>query len=225
MATKRYPLLDEKIYHIFSKSIAGFEIFRNNSNYMRMRRLLKYYKTANPPLKFSAFMEIKNKEEFYQKHFGAKESLVEIISYCCMPTHIHLILKQLRKSGISVFMSNVLNSYSRYFNIKTKRRGPLWESRFKNVEVTSDEQLLHLTRYIHLNPSTANLVDEPQDWNFSSYKEFLGKIREDERICNYSGSLHVNPEDYKEFVSSQIDFQQELAKIKELCLDQTTYTP
>ncbi len=204
MATKRYPLLDKKIYHIFSKSIAGFEIFRSNSDYKRMRNVLKYYKIENPPLRFSAFMEIKDKAVFYQKHFGVKESLVEIISYCIMPTHIHLILKQLKKSGISVFMSNSLNSYSRYFNIKSKRRGPLWESRFKNVDVTSDEQLLHLTRYIHLNPVTANLVDGPQDWNFSSYKEFLGEIQDDERICNSSGSLSVAPEDYKEFVSSQI---------------------
>ncbi len=162
-------------------------------------------------------METKNKEEFYQKHYVAKENLLEIIAYCCMPTHIHLILKQLKKGGISVFMSNVLNSYTRYFNNKTKRRGPLWESRFKNVEVTSDEQLLHLTRYVHLNPVTANLIEVPQAWNFSSYEEFLGEIKEG--ICNYSKFLDIDPDEYREFVNSQIDYQQELAKIKELCLE------
>ncbi len=78
-----------------------------------------------------------------------------------MPTHIHLILKQLKEDGISAYMSKILNSYTCYFNRRTKRKGPLWESRFKRVEVTSDEQLLHLTRYIHLNPVTAHIVEEP----------------------------------------------------------------
>ena len=154
MATKRNPLIEGKVYHVFTKTIAGYKIFRNDSEYERMRGLLEYYKIESPPLKFSAFEDIKDKENFYQNHFIAKDNLVEMIAYCLMPTHIHLILKQLKKGGISVFMSNILNSYTRYFNIKTKRRGPLWESRFKNVEVASDEQLVHLTRYVHLNPVT-----------------------------------------------------------------------
>ena len=99
------------------------------------------------------------------------------------------------------------------------RRGPLWESRFKSVMVTTDEQLLHLTRYIHLNPTTANLVNEPHDWVFSSYREFLEEIQDEEKVCNYSKSLNIDTEEYKEFVSSRIGIQQELARIKEICLD------
>ena len=113
--------------------------------------MLKYYKVENPPFKFSLYSEIKDKETFYQKHTFSEDYLVEIIAYCFMPTHIHLILRQLKKDGISIFMGKILNSYTRYFNLKNKRKGPLWESKFKNVEVVTDEQLLHLTRYIHLN--------------------------------------------------------------------------
>ena len=58
---------------------------------------------------------------------------VEIIAYCIMPTHFHLVVKQLKEDGISFFIQQILNSYSRYFNIKTKRKGPLWEGRFQNV--------------------------------------------------------------------------------------------
>ena len=219
MTSRRNPLLNGHIYHIFTKSIAGFKIFKSNLDYERIKNLFKYYRIQNAPLKYSAFVEIKNKEEFNQNKNIATEYLVEIIAYCCMTTHIHLILKQLKKDGISIFMGNVLNSYTRYFNNKTKRKGPLWESRFKNVVVESDEQLLHLTRYIHLNPTTANLVNEPHDWKFSSYKEFLGEIQEQERICNYSECLNIDPSDYKEFVTSRISIQQELSKIKGLCLE------
>ena len=216
---RKFPLVKGEIYHIFSRSIAGFEIFRGNSEYQRIKSLLKYYKIDQPPLKFSAFMKIKDKEEFYQRHLTARKSLIDIIAYCFMPTHIHLILKQLKENGISTFMSNILNSYSRYFNIKTKRKGPLWESRFQSVSVETDEQLLHLTRYIHLNPATAYLVDKPQDWQFSSYKEFLREREEKERICNYPEVLDIEPRSYKEFVDSRIDYQRELAEIKRLFLD------
>ena len=219
MTSKRLPLLEGNIYHVFTRSIAGFEIFRSNLDYERMGALLKYYQIVNPALRFSVFVELKNKEKLYQNDNIAKENLVGVIAYCCMPTHVHLILKQIKKGGISIFMSNVLNSYTRYFNIKMNRKGPLWESRFKSVMVTTDEQLLHLTRYIHLNPTTANLLNEPHDWDFSSYREFLDEVQEEEKVCNYSKSLNIDTEEYKEFVSSRIDIQQELARIKELCLD------
>jgi len=219
MVTRRIPLVEGEIYHIFSKSIAGFEIFRNNSEYERMRGLLKYYKIKNPPLRFSMFLEVKNKEKFYQKHFMKNKNLVEIITYCFMPTHTHLILKQTKYNGVSIFMSNILNSYTRYFNVKTKRKGPLWESRFKNVLLRTDEQLLHVIRYVHLNPVTAHLVEKPQDWKFSSYKEFVGEIDEQERICSYSGVLDIDPKSYKKFVDAQIDYQRELAEIKKLFLE------
>lgn len=219
MTTRRLPLLEGNIYHIFTKSIAGFVIFRNSADYERMRSLLRYYNIEKPPLKFSAFVERKDMGQFLLNGNFGKEELVGIISYCCMPTHIHLILKQVKKRGISIFMSNVLNSYTRYFNIKMNRRGPLWESRFKSVAVTTDEQLLHLTRYIHLNPTTANLVNEPHDWDFSSFREFLEEVQDEEKVCNYSKSLNIDTEEYKEFVSSRIDIQKELARIKELCLD------
>ena len=111
----------------------------------------------------------------------------------------------------------VLKSYSKYFNKKYKRKGPLWETRFKNVHVDTDEQLLHLTRYIHLNPVTALLVKKPEDWNFSSYKEYL---RESPRkICEFEEFIPIEKNEYKLFVEERIDYQKELAKIKHLLLE------
>ena len=216
---RKYPLIEGRVYHTFTKSIAGFEVFRNESDYKRMSSMSNYYKVENPPVRFSIFSDIKNKKDFYERHSLQQDNLVEIIAYCFMPTHIHLILRQLKKDGISIFMGKVLNSYTRYFNLKNKRKGPLWESKFKNVEVGTDEQLLHLTRYIHLNPVTANLVEDPHEWSFSSYKEYLGEKQLKESICNYSRLLDVIPEDYKEFVSSRKEYQRDLAGLKELYLE------
>jgi putative transposase len=216
---RKFLLVDGGIYHIFTKSIAGFAIFKKRADYERMRGLLKYYQVENPPLKFSTFTGLKDKESYYQRHFSGKDKLVEIIAYCLMPTHLHLVLKQLKTDGISNFMGNVLNSYTRYFNIKYERKGPLWESRFKNVGVSTDEQLLHLTRYIHLNPSTAKLVEEPEAWKFSSYREYIGQIRKEENVCHYSDHMEISRKDYRKFVCSRKDYQRELAGIKDLCFE------
>jgi putative transposase len=216
---RKYILEDGRIYHVFTKSIAGFQVFRSRADYERMKGLLKYYMIENPPLKYSIYSELKDTKNYYQKYYDEKDKLAEIIAYCLMPTHIHLILRQLKKDGISIFMGNILNSYSRYFNIRNKRKGPLWESRFKNVEVSTDEQLLHLSRYIHLNPSSANLVEKLEDWEFSSYEEYIGKTDEEDRFCKYSDNISIDYEEYRKFVDSRKDYQRELAKIKNLYLE------
>ncbi|MBN3040194.1 MAG: transposase [Candidatus Omnitrophica bacterium] len=219
MPKRKIPLVEDETYHIISKSIAGFVIFRNESEYERMKQLIKYYKLNNPPLRFSAFLEIKNKEFFYKNYCSNKDNLVEIISYCLMPTHIHLVLRQLQHNGISTFLSNILNSYTKYFNAKTKRKGPLWESRFKNVFIKTEEQILHVTRYLHLNPITAYLAKKPQDWNYSSYKEFLEEIGSDEKLCDFSKVIQINSKEYIKFVESQIDYQRKLAECKKLFIE------
>ena len=72
--------------------------------------------------------------------------------------HLHLILRQLADNGISKFMANLSDSYVSCFNVKHKRKGPLFQGRFKAITVESDEQLIHLSRYIHLNPYTSYVV-------------------------------------------------------------------
>ena len=217
MSTRRKPLLVGQIYHIFSKSISGYKIFRDDDEYERMKDLLKYYRTESTPMRFSIFQEIKYKEKKQIYEIEGDDLLVEIIAYCIMPTHFHLVVKQLKEDGISFFIQQILNSYSRYFNIKTKRKGPLWEGRFQNVVIETDEQLLHLTRYIHLNPVTAYLVNRPEDWKFSSYREFLGE--EKEKLSSFSNILDTTPDNYKKFVDDRIDYQRQLAEIKKLVLE------
>ena len=147
------------------------------------------------------------------------EKLVQIIAFCFMPTHIHLILKQLRGDGISEYMRRTLDGYTRYFNTLRKRKGPLWEGKFKNVLVETDEQLLHLTRYIHLNPVAAGLIDKPEKWAHSSYKEYLGKVEDNSLMCQFGNILEIKPPIYRKFVNDQISYQKELAGIKSLLLE------
>ncbi|MDP2922405.1 MAG: transposase [Candidatus Omnitrophota bacterium] len=208
-----------EVYHIFTRSIADFKIFNNDDEFSRMLGVIKYYQCEKPAVKFSRFITLEeNMQNNIRKDLSSeKEKLVTIIAYCLMPTHLHLILKQLKQNGISIFMSNILNSYTRYFNTKHKRKGPLWEARFKSVLVEKDEYLSHLTRYIHLNPVTASLIDKPEDWFASSYREYIEKNAE--KICQYDDVLQANPISYKQFVDNRISYQRELAKIKQYLFD------
>jgi putative transposase len=213
MPTRKNILVTGEIYHVFNKSIAEFKIFNNHSEFSRMLDTIRYYQYERPSIKFSKFIKSSNKDIFISK----KEKLVEIISYCLMPTHIHLILKQLKENAISISMGNIQNSYTRYFNTKHIRKGPLWEGRFKNVLIKTDEQLLHLTRYIHLNPVTAYLVTRPEEWLFSSYREYL--MIDDKKICRYDNVLDIEPDFYRKFVEDRVVYQRELAKIKDLVFE------
>lgn len=215
---RKEPLLTGFLYHICTKSIEGYKIFRTNEDYKRMLRIMRYYSYEKPPLKFSAYqrMEKRRRDEIFQK-FTNKECLIEIIAYCIMPTHIHLILSQMKENGISLYMKNLLNSYTRYFNIKYKRKGPLWQGRFKSVLIETDEQLLHLTRYIHLNPTSDNLVKNPEEWLYSSYNEYLGNDKES--LCNFSKYLDIDINSYKIFVETRKDYQRKLSEIKHLLLE------
>lgn len=221
---RKDPLISGQAYHVFTRSIANFQIFNNENEFSRILEVARYYQREKPEIKFSKFIQLEENSQVNKKdYFSGKEKLVEIIAYCFMPTHLHLILKQLKQNGISIFMNHVLNSYTRYFNTKHKRRGPLWEARFRSVLVESDEYLFHLTRYIHLNPATAMLVDKPENWNFSSYQEYLSQVH-DNKICKYDDILEITPHSYKQFVDDRISYQQELAKIKDLLLEQPNPT-
>lgn len=221
---RKFPLVTDEMYHIFNKSIAGYKIFSTPYDFKRMLELFKYYQWGNRKIRFYQWKRIKDKE-LVSQDMKKEDKLVTVIAYCVMPTHIHLVLKQLKDRGISIFMSLIANSYTRYFNEKYKRKGPLWEKEFSNVLVKTDEQLLHFTRYIHLNPVTAYLVDKPEEWFASSYKEYLGKVEAEERLCEFEDILDISPQRYKKFVDDRIDYQRELSKIKHLLLEPPSSHP
>ncbi len=215
---KHNPVTGE-IYHVFTKSIAGFRIFDDDDEFFRIKEISRYYQQKDLALKFSRFKELQERLEIKPKPITLDERIVDIIVYCFMPTHIHLILKQLEDRAISVYMNNILNSYTRYFNIRHKRKGPLWEGRFKKVLMVTDEQLLHLTRYIHLNPVTAHIIEKPEQWGASSYNEYLNKGHFEYRITFFENVLDIITSDYKEFVEDRKDYQRELKEIEYMLLE------
>ena len=211
----------DEIFHVYNRSIGEMEIFKNDSEYERFINGVRFYQAENPQIKFSDFLRqsshLRGDMWYPLSHLGGgihKEKLIDILAYCIMPTHFHLLIKQLKDAGIAIFVGNLLNSYTRCFNTKYGRKGTLWEGKSKKVLLESDEQLLHLTRYIHLNPVTAHLVDKPEEWRWSSYREYISETPKGTGICNYSSILDIKPAVYKKFVEDGIAYQRDMARAK-----------
>ncbi|MFA6493404.1 MAG: transposase, partial [Patescibacteria group bacterium] len=199
-------------------------VFNNSEDYTRMIEILNLYRYANFTHKYSKYiqLDLQTQTNILQNLRNENNLLVEIMAYCVMPTHFHLILKQVEDGGISHYMGKVLNCYSRYFNIKHRRSGPLWSGRFKSVLVSNDEQLLHLSRYIHLNPTSINLVRKPKDWLYSSYAEYISPESINDPLCTFKNIIDMPPNEYKKFVLDRKNYQKQISLIKNILIDDYT---
>ncbi len=132
MSTPVRFLQNDIPYHIYNRGNRKGDIFLNPKDYQRFMKRLKEYKQL----------------------FN-----IELLCYCLMPNHFHMLLLQHEEEEITKLMLRLCTSYSKYFNIKHELVGRLFQARFRAKIVETDEYLLHLSRYIHLNPLSADLED------------------------------------------------------------------
>ena len=99
----------------------------------------------------------------------------EIYAYCFMNNHVHIVLKEKNTGDISLIMKRILTKYARWYNIKYGRSGALIANRYKSVPVEIDEYFLSLIRYVHQNPVKAGMVENVEDYPYSSYSEYVNK--------------------------------------------------
>jgi len=131
------------------------------------------------------------------------DSHISIIAYCLMPNHFHLLLHQEEADSLSNYMARACKSYAQAVNKRFNRTGHLFEGKYKIKLIDDVLYLVHLSRYIHLNPVRAGLVDKPWEWEFSSYRAYLDsdysmtRIHQEVILEEFNGQ-----EDYKDFVES-----------------------
>jgi REP element-mobilizing transposase RayT len=147
------------------------------------------------------FLERENYLFFLRKWRQYFAGVADVIAYCLMPNHYHFLL-QLRKDDFSEPMQAFALSYTKALNQHHHRVGSVFQGRFRAVHVDDDPYLLHLSRYIHLNPTAAGLVARPEDWEFSSYRDFIGlrqgSLPHAKIVLEQLGSV----ERYRQFVES-----------------------
>ena len=224
MPIRFLPLVTDEIYHVLNRGTGAIPIFRRYRDYTKFKEAMFYYQNTDPPFRFSKFLKLAFKERLVlkEKMKRRKNFWVEIIAYCLMPNHFHLLLKQVKDQGIFHFMRLLQSSYSHYFNLKYKRKGGLFEDRFKAIRVETDSQLLHLSRYIHLNPYSSYLVKDLSallKYPHSSLPEYLDHKKP--QLCQKEIVLDQFPNRsaYKEFLLDRADYQRSLEEIKHHSLE------
>ncbi len=220
---RKVVFANDEIYHVFNRGVEKRSTFTTKRELDRGVQTLDFYRFADLLLKLSKFLTLpeEEKEKFIQNIKRDHKKLIEIVCYCLMPNHFHFLLKQKLGNGISTFTSNFTNSYTKYFNTRHERLGPLFEGVFKAVHIESDEQLIHVSRYIHLNPVSSFLIgpEQLESYAWSSYPEYLGlsnqNIADKEIVLDFFHSKKK----YKQFCLDQVDYARKLEQIKHVTLE------
>ena len=122
------------------------------------------------------FFEEKNFNYFLSKVDKCFESKIDLIAYCLMPNHFHLLVMVKQNGKLEEAMQRISTGYTRAINQAYHRTGHLFQGRFKNKLIPNNEYLLHLSRYIFRNPLRTGLVEKIEDWKYCSYLETISKI-------------------------------------------------
>ena len=169
-------------YHLYNRGHNYQPIFFERENYLYFLRQLRKYLLPD---------------------------ILDIIAYCLMPNHYHL-LAYLKHADLSRHMQPFALSYTKAINKRYERVGSLFQSPFKAIHVDRDEYLLHLSRYIHLNPVEAGLVERPEDWEFSSYREYVGLRNGTLPRPEVVLAQFPSTDAYREFVESCVESDKEI---------------
>lgn len=184
-------------YHTYNRGVEKRNIFLDDQDYTVFLHLLKYY--LSPPPKNENEHPLKDLPDIKMVRPRPLKNLnyeIELMAFCLMPNHYHLLIKQNSVDGMPKLIRRLTTTYSMYFNKRYDRVGYLFQGRYRAVMITKDSYLLHLSRYIHLNP--AGLTGpHPVSYPYSSYPYYLGEKKSDwvkpDFILKYFNSQKLLP--------------------------------
>ncbi|MBI3954642.1 hypothetical protein HY333_01215 [Candidatus Collierbacteria bacterium] len=226
MPLRKVPLVTGEIYHVFNRGIDGRSIFTDESEYRRALISLwlgSFRSCSHSPSQFCALSE-EERAKVKDRLRTDQAKLVDVLTYCLMPNHFHFQLRQGCDGGISRYMANFQNSITRFRNTRHKRVGQLLLTQFKAVRNETNEQFVHVNRYIHLNPHTGGVIKDVNDlkkYQWSSLREYLELTAKENKLCdgNLIISQFKNIDAYWSFVADHADYQKSLKEIEKLTLD------
>ncbi|MFH1129136.1 MAG: transposase [Patescibacteria group bacterium] len=229
MAIKRPQLINNEIYHIIIRGVGDTKIFKEQNDYYRM--IFSLYEFNNyRPVEIRTRRQKRKTEKMYGELFSGtfsddRDLLVEILAFCFMPNHVHLLLRQIKNNGITKFMRKLGAGYGGYFNRRHDRKGHLFQNRFQAVHINTDDQLQTVFVYIHSNPislvepkwkevgvkNTNKAIKFIENYKWSSYLDYIDK-KNFPSITNrkFLGDVIGKNEKCKKFVNDWIKYKNEL---------------
>ena len=200
-------------YHVYNCGVEGRVIFQDSEDFKVFLFYLYIY-TTPPELVIVKYPKLPRR--LRDKNLSQQ---LKLLGYCLMPDHFHLLVGQTTKDALPKLMKQVINGYTVYFNQKYKRLGALMQGRYKAAFIADNELLTQMWRFLHLNPVTSGLSENPKDYEWSSYDFFVGKKQElkcSSDITDQFSSL----EEIQKFHLDKADYDRKLYLIKDVTIDQ-----
>ena len=189
------------IYHVYNRGVAKQPIFLQDKDYLVF--LSRLSEILTDPKNQSKSRKVKLSEETDRRNHSGK---IKLLGYCLMPNHYHLLIQQTDPDSMTNFMKTLFTSYSMYFNRTHDRVGGVFQGRYKASLVDTDEYLMHLSRYIHLNP--LKLEGGVESYDYSSFRYYRDTAANAPKWLNREAVLDLfsNSADYANFVrNTKID--------------------
>lgn len=188
----RPELANGEIYHIYNRGTDGRKVFLEDADYFRFIHDLFEFNNDGPIINLNRRFSKENKSAAIGNpsvNRKKRKLLVDILIFCLIPNHFHLMVRQRIENGISKFMQKLGTGYTNYFNTKFERKGVLFQGKYKVKLVATDEHFMYLPHYIHLNPLDLvgikwreGSVENPKEavkflesYRWSSYQDYIGK--------------------------------------------------
>ena len=209
-----------EIYHVLNRGVDKRTIFEDKQDYFRfIHDLYEFNDQERSELNYYKFRDYGANGKIAKAEKKDKKLLVDILAFCLMPNHYHLMLSPRVEKGIPQFMQKIGMGYSKYFNQKYKREGTLFQGRHKHILISNDAHFLHLPFYIHFNPLDLtypewrkNKVSDPKkaleflkSYRWSSHLDYLG-IKNFPSILNMKPLMEIfgNNKDYEKLVENYL---------------------
>ena len=224
-----------EIYHIYNRGTDKRTIFMDRQDHKRFLYCLNEFNDINPTLNANRTYNNTLIEVQPRSVPVEKERIVEILAFCMMPNHYHLLLRQLCADGITLFMRKLGTGYTMYFNQKNKRSGALFQGRYKAIHVDNETYFRHLPHYIHLNPlelsarswkedgeSVSKALEILEKYPWGSFHDYTGKDRYSSLLnTDFIEQVFGNPTGYINSLEEWIEARNsnELAEISIDSLD------
>jgi putative transposase len=211
---KRVTPATGEIYHIYNRGVEKRKVFLDIRDHLRFVHDLFEFNDKEPVINVERRFNPRDNKIETVKIQSSRENtprdrkqMVEILAYCLMPNHYHLMMRQVIDNGITEFMRKIGSGYTNYFNLKYERVGPLFQGKYKLTYVSNDTHLLHLPHYIHLNPVGINFPD----WEESGIKNPRDAVKYLENykwssFPDYCGKRYSNPLLNKEAISEVLPY-------------------
>lgn len=203
----------DQMWHVYNRGVEKRMIFMDDLDY---RVFLSYLKIALGPEipKEAVNLDLAQVFNLRRAHLHSE---VELVAYCLMPNHFHLLLYQYSPDGISKLMRSISTGYVMYFNKRYKREGRLFQGTYKASHINSDKYWLHATRYLHLNP--LDVKEDYRAYPYSSYKYFAGRQAPKWLHPEWATKSFVGTEEYRTFVADYQAYKHELDSLKKQLAD------